>query len=244
MSDHPILAKIRKLLAKAENDAATPQEAEAYTAKAAELIAAYGIDQALLDADRATSAGTGDRVLNLDPPYARDKADLLATVSAHYGCQAVQIAERTPDGTRWALHLFGHDADLERTELLFTSLLLQAATWMVRAPVPRGESAAAFRRSWLAGFRGAIGTRLAAAEEAARQRADAVRAPGLPSTSLVLADRAALVTEALHRTYPRLRAARRRQLSGSGARDGWQAGERADLGGTRLGNARGPATLR
>ena len=46
------LAKIRKLLAQAEDPAATPEEASAFTAKAAELIAAYGIDAALLE-DRA-----------------------------------------------------------------------------------------------------------------------------------------------------------------------------------------------
>lgn len=244
MNEHPMLAKIRKLLAKAENDAATPQEAEAYTAKAAELIAAYGIDQALLAAEDGSPVVAGDRVIDLEAPYARDKADLLATVSAHYGCQAVQISTRSPGATSWSLHLFGQDADLERTELLFTSLLLQAATWMVRAPIPRGESQAAFRRSWLAGFRMAIGVRLAAAENDARERAQATRAAGLPSAALVLADRAAMVSEAVHQAYPRLRAARARQLSGSGRDDGWRAGQRADLGGGRLRDAKKPATLR
>ena len=47
MSD-PLLARVRKLLAKAEDPACTPAEAEAFTAKATELIAKYGVDQALL----------------------------------------------------------------------------------------------------------------------------------------------------------------------------------------------------
>ena len=38
-----ILAKVRKLLAKAEDAATTPQESETYTAKAAELMAGYGL---------------------------------------------------------------------------------------------------------------------------------------------------------------------------------------------------------
>ena len=44
------LARVRKLLAKAEDTAVTPQEAEAYTAKVAELMASYGIDRAMLAA--------------------------------------------------------------------------------------------------------------------------------------------------------------------------------------------------
>ncbi|MFS3128931.1 DUF2786 domain-containing protein [Nocardioides sp. Bht2] len=234
MNEHPMLAKIRKLLAKAENDAATPEEAEAYTAKAAELIAAYGIDQTLLAADSGAPLVVGDRVIGLEAPYARDKADLLATVAAHYGCQAVQVAKREPGTTSWSLHLFGQQSDLERTELLFTSLLLQAATWMVRAPVPRGEHQAAFRRSWLAGFRGAVGERLAYAEARAQADASAQRPDDRPGTALVLADRAAVAKRAMQEAYPRLRSARARQLSGSGAADGWDAGQRADLGGRRM----------
>ena len=47
-----MLDKVRKLLAKAEDPACTPAEAEALTAKATELIAKYGIDQAVLAAQR------------------------------------------------------------------------------------------------------------------------------------------------------------------------------------------------
>ena len=43
-----LLTRIRKLLAKAEDPAATAAESETYTAKAAELIATYGVDRALL----------------------------------------------------------------------------------------------------------------------------------------------------------------------------------------------------
>jgi hypothetical protein len=44
------LDRVRKLLAKAEDDAVTPEEAEALTAKAAELMARYGIDRVRLGA--------------------------------------------------------------------------------------------------------------------------------------------------------------------------------------------------
>ena len=164
MTDHdPILAKVRKLLALAEDPAATEHEAVTYTAKAAQLIADYGIDQALLAQADPASDPVGDRVLTLDAPYAADKADLLSTVASRLRCRAVQRTRWRDGRKELSLHLFGHHSDLERTELLFTSLLLQAATGLSRTRVPAAEHKAAFRRSWLAGFRMAIGDRLDAA---------------------------------------------------------------------------------
>lgn len=234
----PILAKVRKLLAKAEDPAATAAEAETYTAKAAQLIADYGIDRAMLAAGDPSRDPVGDRIVVLRPPYAVDKAELLDTVAQRLRCQAVHRREHTADGKELSVHLFGHASDLERTDLLFTSLLLQATTELGRVPTPPRESKAAFRRSWLAGYRVAIGDRLRAAEErAAREAAPRFRASGREA-SLVLADRSAEVDVALREEYPHLRTARPRQLSGSGARDGWSAGQRADLGGERLGEGR------
>jgi hypothetical protein len=50
----PVLARVRKLLAKAE-DPCTRAEAEAFTAKATELIAKYGVDRAMLAAQRPSN---------------------------------------------------------------------------------------------------------------------------------------------------------------------------------------------
>jgi len=47
-----LLDRVRKLLTKAEDDGVTQAEAQALTAKAAQLMAKYGIDRALLAADR------------------------------------------------------------------------------------------------------------------------------------------------------------------------------------------------
>jgi uncharacterized protein DUF2786 len=228
---HPILAKVRKLLALAEDPAATTHEAETYTAKAAQLIADYGIDQALLAAGDPAVDPVGDRVLDIDAPYATDKADLLSTIAAHLRCRAVIRTRHTIGGKERSSHLFGHASDLERTELLYTSLLLQSATGLARTPVPSGEHAAAFRRSWLAGFRMAIGDRLADAEARAESEAATRFAAAGRSSSLVLADRSAQVEATMYAAYPRLRTARPRSLSGSGLPEGWAAGQRADLGG-------------
>jgi hypothetical protein len=238
----PILAKVRKILAKAEDPATTAEEAESYTAKAAELIATYGIDRALLAQSDPTSDVVGDRVIDLHPPYALDKAGLLAVVAVALRCQAVRREDRTSDGKRIAVHLFGFGSDLERVEVLFTSLLLQAGGQLARTPVPPWEGAAAFRRSWLAGFTAAIGERLREAERRAErsaeqdQRAAGAAASGR-SVAVVLADRGVSVHEAMHAAYPRLGTARRRTLTGSGGRAGRAAGQRADLGGPRFGGS-------
>jgi hypothetical protein len=239
MNDHdPILSKVRKLLALAEDPAATAHEAETYTAKATQLIADYGIDQALLARSDPATDPVGNRVLTLDAPYAADKVDLLATIAHRMRCATVRRTSRR-DGTKeLSLHLFGHASDLERVEILFTSLLLQSATALARTPVPAYEHKAAFRRSWLAGFRMAVGRRLAAAESRAEaSAAERFRASGT-SSALVLADRTTEVVTAMEAAYPGLGTARPRTLSGSGTGQGWAAGQRADLGASRLGGTR------
>jgi hypothetical protein len=234
----PMLAKVRKLLTKAEDPATTAPEAEAYTAKAAALMAAYGIDRALLALGDPTLDVVGDLVVVLDRPYAADKADLLATVASVLGCRAVRRT-RHPDGVKeLSLHLFGHRSDLQRAELLFTSLLVQATHALARTPVPPWDHPAAFRRSFLAGYTQSIGRRLADAESAAAAGAAERFAHHGTSSALVLADRSHAVEAARDETYPHLGRAAPRRLSGSGRRDGWGAGQRADLGETRLATRR------
>jgi hypothetical protein len=77
-----MLDKVRKLLAKAEDPACTREEAEALTAKAAELIAKYGIDQAMLAAGGTQRPqAVGNRLVELQGPYLREKAHLLHVVA-------------------------------------------------------------------------------------------------------------------------------------------------------------------
>lgn len=237
-----MLTRIRKILAKAEDPAATPEEAETYTAKAAHLMAAYGIDQALLAADDPTQDRVADRVVEIPAPYARDKAQLLSEIALRLRCRAVVRVRRPHHGpSEHSVHLFGHRSDLERTDLLFTSLLLQSTTRLGHTPVPPREHKAAFRRSWLAGFTMSISRRLAATEASAESdAADRTTRTGR-STGLVLAERDSRVERALTDAYPAARPARQRQLSGAGLEDGYLAGELADLGDQRLPGA--PASL-
>ena len=233
-----VLARVRKILAKAEDPAATPAEAETYTAKATELIATYGIDRALLAETDPGSDVVGDRVVVLDRPYSLDKAGLLNGVASALRCRAVQRTRYDAGAKEISMHLFGYGSDLLRAEVLYTSLLLQASTSLARTPAPPGESVAAYRRSWLAGFTSAVVRRLREAEDRARRTAEeraeqpADAEPGRRSVALVLADRSVAVTAALEHEYPHLRRAGTRTLSGSGGRWGYLAGQRADLGGS------------
>jgi len=226
-----MLERVRKLLAKAEDPACPPAEAAALNDKAAELIAKYGVDRALLAAASPEVDPVGDRVVRLEAPYALDKAGLLATVAFALRCRSVRRKQWDRGAYAYCMHLFGCESDLERTELLFTSLLVQASYGLAAAPVPPWEAVATFRRSWLAGFTQAVEQRLTAAE----RRASADAEPGGPSMALVLADRTDRVARRLAEVYPRLGTAARRRLMGSGGRDGYVAGQRADLGGVRVG---------
>ena len=234
------LDTVRKLLAKAEG-AATAQEAQAYTAKAVQLMARHGIDEALLGAARPGDDEIGATRIAVDDPYSAGKARLLGWVGSAFGCRCVLHGVR--GGRVTAVTVFGHASDRARVELLHTSLLLQATSQLVRLrpPDPR-ESVAAYRRSWLHGFAVEVHRRLAAAHEDAEREA-AGTTPGAhgPSVALVLADRRERVERAWAEAFPELGRARRSMLTGSGVRAGARAGARADLGHPRVTPARSPA---
>jgi RNA-binding protein YhbY len=239
MPDHDVLlAKVRKLLAKAEDPGVTEAEAELYNTKAAELIARYGIDRAMLAADdRAADELTSVKV-RMHNPYSRDKAELMSTIARPLRCRAV--FHQTGKSVA-AVTVFGFRSDVDRSELLFTSLLLQAGTQLhrVRPDATWGrESVAAYRRTWLHGFTIAVYRRLVAAEErAAAEHAGMTTASGR-STELVLRDRKSVVDAAYAEEFAGLGTMPRRRLSGSGYFDGELAGRRANLGTTGLGGNR------
>jgi hypothetical protein len=227
-----LLDRVRKLLAKAEDEGCAPAEAEALTAKAAELMARYGIDRALLGAIRPETDRPADRVFTLANPWGDVKRHLLAGLATALRCQCVQT--RGEAGTR--LHVFGYRSDLDRADILFTSLLVQMARALAWQAVPgAGSEARAWRRSWMLGFSSAVVARVRAAEEAAAASADAGSGPAAdgPGAALVLADRSLVVRQRVAAAYPRLRQTRV-TYSGGGYGDGYRAGQQADIGGGKL----------
>jgi len=232
----PLLARVRKLLAKAEGAGVTAAEAQALTAKAAELMAKYGIDRALLAAERPETDRPADRVIDVGNPWARVQAHLLCGLASALRCQCV-ILPRPGPGSR--IHMFGFSSDLERTDVLYTSLLVQMWQGLAAAQVPAwSRSPRAWRRSWLLGFAAAVVARVRAAEQEATSRATAPQARSGSQTALVLADRALVIRRNIEQVYPVTRKAQV-TYSGSGYGAGYTQGQRADIGTTRLrGSAR------
>ncbi|HLX51353.1 MAG TPA: DUF2786 domain-containing protein [Streptosporangiaceae bacterium] len=232
-----LLDRVRKLLAKAEAEGVTTAEAEAFTAKAAELMARYGIDRAMLAAARPQTDRPGNRMIDVPNPWAQVKAQLLGGLATAVRCACVQVPMTQP-GTR--VHIFGYASDLERAEILYTSLLVQMAYGLAAAEVPAtARNVRAYRRSWLLGYTSAVVARVRAAEERA-----AATAPPEPSTgktaALVLADRALVIRRECERAYPVTRKLRV-TYTGAGYRDGYTEGQRADVGAARVNSAAGRA---
>jgi Protein of unknown function (DUF2786) len=233
-----LLVRVRKLLIKAEAAGVTPAEAQALTAKAAELMAKYGIDRALLAARRPETDRPADRVIDVGNPWARVQAHLLCGLASALRCQCV-ILPRTGPGTR--IHVFGFASDIERADVLYTSLLVQMWQGLAVTQIPaRTSSPRAWRRSWLLGFATAVVARVRAAEERAARRAAGSADDAGPSAALVLADRSEVINRALKHAYPVTRTSRV-TYSGNGYGTGYLQGRRADIGTSRLHDRAGRA---
>lgn len=221
-----LLDRVRKLLAKAEGEGVTPHEAEALTVKAAELMARYGIDRAILGHLQPGTDNPIDRVFTIDKPWADVKAYLLSHLATTLRCEVIEID--APRGSR-RLHVFGYASDIDRASILYSSLLVQMSRALAAQPVPAGAtSVRAWRRSWMLGFAAAAGARVREAEERAAGDADNDRSPG-PSTTVILADRAGLVRRLADDAYPVTRPTRV-TYAHDGYADGYAQGQHADIG--------------
>ncbi|MFD5336692.1 DUF2786 domain-containing protein [Streptomyces hawaiiensis] len=212
-----MLTRIRALLAKAEATG-FPEEAEALSAKAQELMARHSVDEALLAARAPSPDAPGACRIGVEPPYEQAKAVLLDAVAGANHCRAVW---NEPLGFSTVV---GFETDLEAVELLYTSLLVQATTAMTKAEAAQRaggrKRTKTFRQSFLAAYAHRIGTRLAAAAET--QVTDDL----LP----VLASREVAVTGRLDRMFPETTTTRLRGVhDAAGWTEGAQAADRAQV---------------
>ncbi len=212
-----VLEKVRALLAKAESTT-FPEEAEALSAKAQELMARHAIDSAMVAAGAGAGDGpTGVRV-PVDDPYAGAKSILLSEVAAANRCRAVWSK-----GFAFST-LLGFESDLDFVDVLYTSLLVQATSAMVAAGSQVDRSGRSrtrsFRQAFLLAYATRIGQRLREAEAAGRAAAAEEYGEALLP---VLADRSAAVRAAEAEAFPHLVS---RSVSISNAA-GWAAGKAA-----------------
>jgi Protein of unknown function (DUF2786) len=173
-ADERILGKIRALLAKAESTE-FPDEAEALSARAQELMAGHGIDQALLAARSGSKDRPAARRLPVDGPYELPRATLLRAVAHANRCRSVWQKAVGMSA------VVGFPSDLDAVELLYTLLLVQADTAVLREGARKdacGRSRTrAFRQSFLVAYGYRIGVRLSQAAVRAEREA-AAAAPG------------------------------------------------------------------
>ncbi|MEU0411374.1 DUF2786 domain-containing protein [Streptomyces griseorubiginosus] len=213
--DGRMLGRIRALLAKAEATG-FPEEAEALTAKAQELMARHSVDEALLDARAPAKDAPGACRIGVEPPYEQAKAVLLDAVATANHCRAVwnePLAFST---------VVGFEADLESVELLYTSLLVQAQSAMARAEAAQRaggrKRTKTFRQSFLAAYAHRVGDRLRAAAET----------PVTEDLLPVLASREVAVTDRMDRMFPETTTTRLRGVTDeAGWTEGAQAADRA-----------------
>ena len=222
--DAKTLKLIRALLAKAE---ATTFEAEAdaFTAKAQELMTRHSIDAAVLAAAAVggpTAAGVESRRVHIDNPYAEEKATLLSALASVNGAKCIWVPYAGFST------LMGFPVDLQLTDLLFTSLLVQATRASAAATAAdRRLSTPSFRRAFLVAFADRIAERL---EAARRHVATAAVAEYGSSLAPVLASREAAVVAAYEQAFPHATTMKSRSYNAAGWYAGRAAADAADIG--------------
>lgn len=138
MSD--ILTRVRALIALADTEKTTPEEAEAAKAKAEALMFQYRIDRSKLSAE-AKADGTDQEkpthikmdLCDSDLELASEFSSLANTIANHCGCKLVWIRRTSYD----IVDVFGYKPDLEYFEMLYTTLLLHMSS--VFFPKPDGS---------------------------------------------------------------------------------------------------------
>ncbi|GGU30040.1 DUF2786 domain-containing protein [Streptomyces lavendofoliae] len=208
-----MLGRIRALLAKAEATG-FPEEAEALTAKAQELMARYSLDEAALAARTHSPEEPGALRIGVEAPYETARAILLDAVASANRCRAVWN-EAFGFST-----VVGFEPDLEVVELLYTSLLVQGTGAMTKAEAEQRAAGRkrtkTFRQSFLLAYAHRLGDRLASTSE----RVTA----GEPSLLPVLAARDVAVTDRADRMFPETTTTR---VRGATDEAGWHHGTAA-----------------
>lgn len=225
-----MLERIRALLRKAEDAGVTEAEANALSAKAFDLAAKYEIDETLIamKSERPTER-LETRKGTVSRPFTQ-MAQLANEVYKFCGAKIVMVGKD-------AYYAHGFSFDLDRSEMLLTSLLVQGTRWQLydyrdSGAKEDGERRSTYKRSWWNGYVASLHQRfIAAKKSAATENDSSLTSTG---TELMLRDKSALVDQKIAETHGRLRHTKSRGTTGSGYSSGRAAGQRADIGGQKL----------
>lgn len=240
------MRQIQGLLAIANDERADEAHREHAMAKAMEMMAAHGVSEMMLGIHRdASEDKIITRTIPISGAYSYEQMNLAGQIGYALNCRHNYRHWRDVVSS---VTIVGYQSDVERVEVLYTSLLLQALNGM-KHERPYSYATASetrlYRKSWLRGFAARVHNRLVVAEQAARSKYDhehASTGDSAPGTALVFQGRSAQVGAFYDAEFSDLKTARpKRQIDPDAVRAGAKAGSRADIGGTRLGETQRPA---
>lgn len=239
------MRQIQGLLAIANDERAEEGHRENAMEKAVQMMAEHGVTEMMLGIHREASE---DRIISrripIEGTYSYEQMNLAAHIGYALNCESTYRHYRD---IVFSILLIGYRSDVERAEVLYTSLLMQALNG-IKGIRPHSDATASetkqYRKSWLRGFATRVKTRLVEAERAARSRYDRehTATDSQPGTALVFQGRAAQVKAFYDEMYGDLKKSRsQRQIDAHGARAGARAGDQADIGGVRFRKNQRPA---
>ena len=215
-----VIRKIQAMFAKAESTT-FQAEAEAFAAKAQELMTAYLIDQHEIAPEDRAAIVTRDHTVQ--GAYGGDRMRLLYAI-----CEANGVFSYGNNKvSRSTLRMFGRSDTIDMVLATFTMLDTQLVRHVANVGHGRRD-ARAFRHAFILGFNSAVRDRLKE-----RMRAAETTTPGV---GLVLRDAKREAEAMFAAANPGTRLVSRRSTfsSHAGAGAGLAAGRRADLGGARI----------
>jgi hypothetical protein len=219
---------VQKLLAKAER-AGSEHEAEAFRATATELMMRYSIDESVLSAKHESTDVIGSRTITVTGGYAKSYIVLLNEISGAFGVQLIRMST----GSESVVKLYGWESDLAMVEVLYASLQIQA---MREAKMSHRRNRHVNGRTWTVSFM--IGFTVSVRDRLKAQRAQAVADTGnATGTALALVDRSKAVERFFRSEHTRTRNTGVKARPTGGFGSGKDAGNRADIGNTRIGGS-------
>ncbi len=229
-SDSKWIEKIEKLMRLAEDPSTSEAERENLVAKVTHLMVKYGIEQDMLNFQQERPVTAERRTFRVTDTYAKKKLSILHVISMAFGCVMVQRRDGTSGD------VFGTREDIERVYMLYASIIIQMQGALAGAQVykPTWEHGRRFNNSFVTGFMLTVTQRII--EAAARAKRDVQAETKGTGMELVLVNKAQVVANAVNDFYPRLQnvSSSMRSTSEAGYGAGRAAGQRADIGGSRI----------
>lgn len=224
------LTIIKALLAKAESTD-SEAEAEALNQKAYQLMAKYGIEQALLEDQGVTNPEAQRVYLEVKGTYHNRRVLLMTGLARALGCKRYISTSKGRQKSSWAV-VYGMPADIERLEILFKSLDLQLGVALKKSL--KNKPSYVHGKTWSVNFITAFIAKVVERVEAAEATANEEETQfGDGRFAVVLRSNQAKVLSLFEGDNLKLTSVKMAGTrSSAGLGEGRRAGERASLGGS------------